>query len=925
MADSSQSKATRGEAPPHPLQQFDAFSKNLFTSLVRLTKACNKIPTRDLSFYRTMDGDFSDQLDVATANLLKLGNRFVGCAATEPIRKFQTVEDVTGDYQAVTDVTDNLLERVDTTLDTIRHGGRKTTEMEERLKQSRPIVTTVHKSGGSDRLDYKLIHAQNISRPQLSFKDPVDNSTTTPFEWKIRHKDNALISLEESRTWKAPGTSSTPSEDQQVALPNPYTYEILHSDPSPALFESRDPTPCSPLESTPAQWISTEAQLDALVAKLAQVTEVAVDLEHHNLRSFQGFVCLMQISTRDEDFLVDTLVLREHLWKLNRVFTDPRIVKVFHGADSDIKWLQRDFGVYVVGLFDTYHATKVLSYPHHSLAFLLQRFCDFTADKRYQLADWRIRPLPREMMLYAQSDTHFLLYIFDHLRRELLSYTNTTDPYTSQQVTEMETAKGKKNITFPFMRLAHKRSGETAMKTYVKEGYDSKYGEGESGWRRALKRYPRVMDRQQFAVFRELHAWRDRIAREEDESLRYVLPGHMLLTLADKMPTEASKLLGFCNPTPPLVRMYAADLAALIASTRMKNPSVQPESVEEPPMAAATHVRFEIEPESTGPGAPYDLMTLEELVEQIGGQVEILDADSKALLDAQATTDHSSGAKMLALQSSLLAALGPCGIIPNIQKKSARALGLPTQSSREIIEEIESSLLAGNVVIPEAVVTTEDGGWALASSQPQTIGANTDENPAEPQQKVELGEAGTVESQKSTERELFVVSDVLKKSAGPPSSKTANTTDQTSTVKDNITLDKAPELLHSTFGTGSEDQVTVSAKSKKSRRSKRKKVESSNSTPPTGANSGVSSPVKSESPAAFTPFDYANAHSVADVDPADANQFQSRKKAKKRAQGGGGSARPYDTLEIKPELDQHVVRSNLAPKSGNRQSVYKNP
>lgn len=34
--------------------------------------------------------------------------------------------------------------------------------------------------------------------------------------------------------------------------------------------------------------------------------------------------------------------------------------QVFHGAESDIVWLQKDFDIYVVNLFDTYHATKVL-------------------------------------------------------------------------------------------------------------------------------------------------------------------------------------------------------------------------------------------------------------------------------------------------------------------------------------------------------------------------------------------------------------------------------------------------------------------------------------------------------------------------------------------------------------------------------------
>ena len=41
------------------------------------------------------------------------------------------------------------------------------------------------------------------------------------------------------------------------------------------------------------------------------------------------------------------------------------------------------------------------------------------ADKRYQLADWRVRPLTPDMLYYARCDTHFLLYIYDRLKIEL--------------------------------------------------------------------------------------------------------------------------------------------------------------------------------------------------------------------------------------------------------------------------------------------------------------------------------------------------------------------------------------------------------------------------------------------------------------------------------------------------------------------------
>jgi exosome complex exonuclease RRP6 len=64
---------------------------------------------------------------------------------------------------------------------------------------------------------------------------------------------------------------------------------------------------------------------------------------------------------------------------------------VFHGADSDIVWLQRDFGIYVVNMYDTGQAARVLNETSFSLAHLLDKYCGVKADKQYQMADWRKR------------------------------------------------------------------------------------------------------------------------------------------------------------------------------------------------------------------------------------------------------------------------------------------------------------------------------------------------------------------------------------------------------------------------------------------------------------------------------------------------------------------------------------------------------
>lgn len=127
------------------------------------------------------------------------------------------------------------------------------------------------------------------------------------------------------------------------------------------------------------------------------------------------------MSTRDEDFIIDPFALKPYLGdSLRPIMDNPAITKVLHGADKDVEWLQRDFGLYIVNLFDTGQAARVLGLKGLGLAYLLQHYCQVMADKKYQLADWRIRPLPADYLKYAREDTHYLLHIYDRIRQDLL-------------------------------------------------------------------------------------------------------------------------------------------------------------------------------------------------------------------------------------------------------------------------------------------------------------------------------------------------------------------------------------------------------------------------------------------------------------------------------------------------------------------------
>lgn len=79
------------------------------------------------------------------------------------------------------------------------------------------------------------------------------------------------------------------------------------------------------LDETPFTYVDNPEQLETMVQHLESCAEVAIDLEHHHYRSYQGFTCLLQISSRAADFVVDPLALRSQLGAaLTPIFADPK-------------------------------------------------------------------------------------------------------------------------------------------------------------------------------------------------------------------------------------------------------------------------------------------------------------------------------------------------------------------------------------------------------------------------------------------------------------------------------------------------------------------------------------------------------------------------------------------------------------------------
>lgn len=161
-------------------------------------------------------------------------------------------------------------------------------------------------------------------------------------------------------------------------------------------------------------------RLIEVAGRIGREQEVAMDLEMDSLHHYREKVCLIQISTRTENWLIDPLALGD-LSPLAEPLGNSGILIVMHGADYDIRSLHRDFGIEVSNLFDTMIASRLLGITEFGLAALLKNRFGIELDKKYQKADWSRRPLTTEMCSYAVADTANLLALYDQLHEELIA------------------------------------------------------------------------------------------------------------------------------------------------------------------------------------------------------------------------------------------------------------------------------------------------------------------------------------------------------------------------------------------------------------------------------------------------------------------------------------------------------------------------
>lgn len=56
-----------------------------------------------------------------------------------------------------------------------------------------------------------------------------------------------------------------------------------------------------------------------------------MDVEH-SPKSYEGFTCLIQMSTRSKDYIIDVFPIWSSVPMLQEIIGNPNIIKIMHGA-----------------------------------------------------------------------------------------------------------------------------------------------------------------------------------------------------------------------------------------------------------------------------------------------------------------------------------------------------------------------------------------------------------------------------------------------------------------------------------------------------------------------------------------------------------------------------------------------------------------
>ncbi len=276
--------------------------------------------------------------------------------------------------------------------------------------------------------------------------------------------------------------------------------------------------------------VDSNAGVAALIEELTAVGRFAYDSEFIGEFSYFPKICVVQVATATRVTLIDALadVDLAPFWGL---VADARVEKIVHAGLADLEPVARHLGLPPANVFDTQIAAAFagMSYPC-SLGRLVEALCEVELPQGLKFSQWDHRPLSPAQIRYAANDVRFL-------------------PRVRDAVAERVEAAG--NAEWCREEL------ETLC--------DMAQYQLESGAQRIRMRGLETLRPRQEAILRQLAAWREKVAQEEDSPPRALLKDEILVFLA-RRPVKSVDQLGRVRGMPRPIRRHYGE--AIVEATK---------------------------------------------------------------------------------------------------------------------------------------------------------------------------------------------------------------------------------------------------------------------------------------------------------------------------------------------------------------------
>lgn len=152
--------------------------------------------------------------------------------------------------------------------------------------------------------------------------------------------------------------------------------------------------------------------MDELLKWLTGRDSFACDTETTGLFDFSNKVILLQIGDGKDQWIIDTRNVDTK--PLKKFFEDRNILKIFHNAKFDVKFIRFSLGFHTEGVYDTFLAECLLTNgrkdARKSLAEVSRKYCgiEMSKDERMTFTKTGAKPFKKSQLIYAALDVQFL-------------------------------------------------------------------------------------------------------------------------------------------------------------------------------------------------------------------------------------------------------------------------------------------------------------------------------------------------------------------------------------------------------------------------------------------------------------------------------------------------------------------------------------